>query len=55
MGPSSAQKRRIAKMDDALRKELEIAEPAQDSISGKKGRARGEALEGQGALLQPAK
>jgi len=52
---SEAQKALIAKMDDALRKELEIAEPAQDSISGKKGRARGEALEGQGALLQPAK
>ena len=50
-----AQKALIAMMDDALRKELEIPEPAQDRVPGKRGRARGEALEGQGALLQPAK
>jgi hypothetical protein len=46
-----AQKALIAKMDN----ELEIPEPAQDKIPGRRGRARGEGLEGQGVLLQPAK
>ena len=50
-----ARKALIAKMDDELRRELEIPEPAQEKVPGRRARARGEELEGQGVLLQPAK
>jgi hypothetical protein len=49
---AAAQKALIAKMDTQHIKELEIPEPTPDRTLGSKRRSRGDALEGQDALLQ---
>ena len=54
----AAQKTLIARMDSALRNELEIPEPTEESTRARSKRgvsAAADTLDGQDTLLQPAK